>query len=104
MPERAYGPPVSLENSFTIVLLFWGASRPRSVAICFDISITWWRFAVFPRRSMPDRRWFAQRRSGCRARRVATCGLFDRLYSVWSPSDPKGARQPALLSREALIR
>ena len=38
-----------------------------------------------------------QRRSGCRARRVVTCGLFGRLYSVWSPSGPqRGHEKPGV--------
>jgi len=35
MAVRAYRPPVSLETLFMIVLLFWDASRLRSIAICF---------------------------------------------------------------------
>jgi hypothetical protein len=30
----------------------------------------------------------AQRRSACRTRQVVTCGLFGRMYAVWSPSGP----------------
>jgi hypothetical protein len=31
----------------------------------------------------------AQRRSACRTRRVATCGSFGRMDTVWSPSGPQ---------------
>jgi hypothetical protein len=34
----------------------------------------------------------AQRRSACRIRRVATCGLFGRMDAVWSPSGPQRNR------------